>query len=101
MSKVKFIHLREHEFSEKYNRPVNAVKGGVTVAFISDESGVKFAVSICHEKDNYCKRTGRVKSEGRLKSKKVHVILRETIPEDMNDYDAVMVALRQVPGVSL
>lgn len=63
MSSVKIFHyhVRNKE---------NMTKGGVTFAFeVTDTDMVKaYAQAKCHIKDNFCKRTGRIKSEGRLKS---------------------------------
>jgi hypothetical protein len=55
----KFIHIRTNR---------NNVKGGKTVAYEEADGVVVYAVAKCHERDNFCRRTGRVKAEGRLKS---------------------------------
>lgn len=40
--------------------------GGLTYAFCIDEEHIHFATSICSEKDNYCKKTGRNTATERL-----------------------------------
>lgn len=53
-------------------------RGGATLCAIESvipgkadgPHGLTWGVTRCHEKDAYCKRTGRVKSEGRARSKK-------------------------------
>ncbi len=48
-------------------------RGGMTTAMEVNEQGqvVAFAHAMCHEKDNFCKHTGRMKAAGRLKSPKL------------------------------
>ena len=54
----------------------NDPRGGMTTAMEVNEQGevVAFAQAMCHEKDNFCKHTGRMKAAGRLKSKKLRVV---------------------------
>ena len=62
MGKVSFIHRRA---------VINGIvqnSGGYTVAYRETDKGVEYAVAYCNYKDNFSKHTGRVKSEGRLKS---------------------------------
>jgi hypothetical protein len=61
---MEFIHIRFHE----PNRSVKA-KGGYTFCF-SDSGDGKCGASKCHERDNYNKREGRVKAQGRMISEK-------------------------------
>jgi hypothetical protein len=69
MSDVKFFHMRPEDVKD-------SPKGGVTVAFI-DRTPEKdahtahrfdLACAWCHPADNYNKKLGRAKAEGRLKS---------------------------------
>lgn len=57
-------------------RPMDAAgkplpNGGVTIAIEIPQDGsvINFGFARCHEKDSFCKRTGRVKAMGHLKSK--------------------------------
>ena len=71
--KIKFIHIRN---------AANINKGGQTVALECDRHDMvhAYAVAYCHPKDNFCKRTGRIKAEGKLKSKHSRIIV--DTPED-------------------
>ena len=61
----KFLHIR------KYNDNLQIQgRGGVTVAYDDLTNGCwMIAIARCHEKDNFNKRLGRVKAEGRLMSR--------------------------------
>ena len=83
---AKFIHLRNRDNNNRVT-----VKGGTTVAFTYENGIVRFALAKCHERDNFCRRTGRVKAEGRLKSARyVREIL---VPVEQKPFDAIMEAL--------
>ena len=43
-------------------------RGGMTVAFNDYGGVIEYAVAQCHEKDNFCRKQGRVKAAGRLNS---------------------------------
>ncbi len=60
--KIHFHHVRDK----------TCPNGGKTLALELNSEGLvtAYAVAWCHEKDNFCKRTGRVKSAGRLKSRR-------------------------------
>jgi hypothetical protein len=61
--RVLFQHIRDKA------KPNGGVTIAIEVTDINNEPhATAWAVSRCHEKDNFCKRTGRVKSEGRLRS---------------------------------
>ena len=65
----KFAHLRVRT-SDGYANERIECRGGITVAYEpAEQGGFKYALAICHEHDNYNKKTGRAKSAGRLKSK--------------------------------
>jgi hypothetical protein len=63
MSKVNFIHRRLVKGGVVHN------SGGSTIAFreLSDGS-IEYAVAFCSMKDNFNKKYGRTKAEGRLNS---------------------------------
>lgn len=67
---VKFIH---------YRRVVDGrvqARGGVTVAYVPEGDGFRVAVAKCHEKDNFVRKSGRIKSAGRLNSGKQSELLK-------------------------
>lgn len=76
--KVKFFHLRNLDENERIE-----VKGGTTVAYqLNDQyQVVGFATAQCHRKDTYCKRTGRAKAGGRLKSNRYYKALNPPVTE--------------------
>lgn len=60
----KFIHIRRFQDGQIQG------KGGVTIAYEDLTNGCyMIAVAKCHEKDNFNKKLGRVKSKGRLLSR--------------------------------
>lgn len=66
---VKFFHVRDFDFDGKI------LPGGATYAFRELEPGkIEYAVAYCNRKDNFNKRIGRIKSEGRLKSERYRKI---------------------------
>lgn len=71
----KFAHFRNFNESGDVFGNVIEVKGGVTVAYeeTEDRNGneiVTYAVAHCSPRDNFCRKTGRVIAEGRLKAGK-------------------------------
>lgn len=75
----RFIHYRAIRDATPVELGINPVKemyidsrGGATVCFIpasaEEQQPIVYAVANCHPNDNYNKRLGRVKSQGRLKS---------------------------------
>ena len=76
MGPVKFKHFRMFDENGKVS-PCD----GLTIAWVEDPEGcVIFGSSKCHPSDNFVKKLGRIKSYGRLKSKKALVT-------DMNESD--------------
>lgn len=69
----KFVHLRTHAEFDTLNGTRLDV-GGVTLAFEHNGNTVMYAAAKCHWRDNFCKHTGRAKSEGRLKSPHYRVV---------------------------
>lgn len=63
--RVKFKHFRQYTTDGKISN-----LGGRTLAAVIDDRGcvVRYATAACHPSDNFNKRMGRIKSEGRLKS---------------------------------
>jgi len=65
--------------------------GGVTAAFRYNDVGneITYALSVCSEKDNFEKRVGRIKAEGRLNSPKLRVRFQiapeATVSDVIND----------------
>ena len=76
--KIKFFHRRNHTLDGN-----TTVKGGTTTAYVVDENNlvIGYAQAQCHEKDNFCKHTGRVKAEGRLKSPRYYNDTMERMEE--------------------
>lgn len=86
--KTKFIHLRKMR-PTSMNLTTNTfknsnleTKGGTTIAYTLDDdfNVIAYAVARCNSKDVYCKHTGRVKAQGRLKSP-THCIIPVPTPE--------------------
>lgn len=79
----KFLHLR-HESHALVHQPDGTdkvehtvfVKGGKTIAFEHDDTHVWYSVAKCSNKDNYCRATGRMYAERRLKcnDQRVHTV---------------------------
>lgn len=65
---IKFAHIRTLNKVGHLSSP----HGGTTYAYEldNDNNVIGYAIAKCHEKDNFCKRVGRIKAEGRMKSKK-------------------------------
>lgn len=42
-------------------------KGGATVAYEEIDGNLHFAVAVCSDRDNFCRRIGRAVASGRLK----------------------------------
>lgn len=78
MIKVRFMHIRHYQNGSVMSN------GGATVAYNVDEKDNvhSFAVARCHEKDHYCRRTGRIKAAGRLHSKNYLQTLPDPMPKD-------------------
>ena len=87
--KICFMHIR------RSGDEVN--KGGATVAMeVNDKNLVTaYATSWCHPHDNFCRRTGRVKAEGRLKSARYRVDASQIPLTREEVYEAV--AIQVVP----
>jgi hypothetical protein len=64
VDKVKFFHLRPR------NDKGEVMPGGVTVAYHKTDGfpGYVYALSICNPRDNFNRKFGRAKSQGRLNS---------------------------------
>lgn len=61
--------------------------GGCTIAYeVIDANTMIIAMAICHPEDNFCKKLGRDKAGGRLKSKDFAVILKS----DINSFHKVV-----------
>lgn len=70
---VKFIHLRRVEVGNGGLRV--SCRGGLTVAFTPEPTGgFRIATAQCHERDNFNRKIGRIKAQGRLLSKQSRVI---------------------------
>jgi len=74
--RTKFMHLRNLINGKPSSR------GGITIAYVlnDDFNVIGFAPARCHINDNYSRKTGRIKAEGRLKSKSFFVQVKD-IPE--------------------
>lgn len=69
---IKFLHFREYTAVNLFREEVSA-NGGCTVAYTvsDDNTSVHYAKSVCHYSDNYNKRLGRIKAQGKLLSEKL------------------------------
>lgn len=73
---IKFMHIRPLHHGQP------ETKGGMTIAYENmGDNTYQYAISFCHPKDNFCKRTGRVKAAGRMQSQR-HVRYLSEIPSD-------------------
>lgn len=79
-----FKHIRVLDASNKV-----APNGGITLAAKFDEENKKwlFAAAYCNPKDLFCKRIGRVKAEGRLKSEAWHLELDQQFTDKIKTHD--------------
>lgn len=72
-----FMHYR------KYNRQGQIEsRGGLTVAVSLENRTVTYAIAQCSTKDNFCRKQGRVKAEGRLKSQEA---VSFPLPEEFDE----------------
>ena len=78
MSNVKFIHLRRRNIEDGSI----SNSGGVTVAFREVGANIEYAIARCSPYDNFSKKLGRIKAEGRLESDKY----RKSVHTDFNDF---------------
>lgn len=98
---IKFIHIRNMFNENNGDDSYISCKGGKTIAFEvfkhpenDNRVVVHYAEAKCHERDNFCRRIGRIKSSGRLHSDRLH---QELVIEDSDSiYDAIMAAVRHV-----
>lgn len=102
---IRFIHLRNvyetlvpHETPESSSRmlvvqSIVSGQGGMTVAYqlSEDKQTLTYAVAKCHWRDQYCKKTGRIKAAGRLKSKQA---VKIPAPEDRKLSHAVLESIK-------
>lgn len=70
--------MSEHVVFYHVRNVKNLTKGGATFAIEVDEADVvnAFAKAKCSIGDNFCRRLGRVKAEGRLNSSKYRTAIR-------------------------
>lgn len=85
----KFYHFRHFIGLDGINGELD-VKGGKTVAFEVEGDFIRFAVANCSPKDNFCRRTGRLISEGRLKSGRHQVV---KLLANQSTFEAILEAL--------
>ncbi len=80
MTTVHFMHIRNSE---------NPVKGGKTIAYtlVDNNRAVLFNVACCCPNDNFCRRTGRLISEGRLLKAKDNRLLVLPFADDSNFFN--------------
>jgi hypothetical protein len=73
MSKVHYIHLRLIDGTgKKLNR------GGATIAFREVGDEIEYAIAKCSPNDNFSRKLGRIKSEGRLNSPRYRQVTKST-----------------------
>ena len=82
MSNVRFLHLR-NIVPDDDSVTVFTQKGGKTIAYTFEDGRLTYAVAKCGRKENYCRRTGRLISQGRLNAGKVTQVACSTGPIDM------------------
>lgn len=82
MSDVKFIHIRNKVGDKILNN------GGTTIAYQGlDPDTVRYAVAHCSPRDNFSKRLGRIKAQGRLDSDKLSVVVsREKLMAQIENF---------------
>lgn len=86
--RVKFLHVRRPNVLQTAmgSLEVSGISpnGGKTIAYVVDEDHNVhgYAYARCHERDNYNKRQGRVKAEGRLRSPRYYTELSPAISEE-------------------
>jgi hypothetical protein len=76
---VRFFHFRN---KDEEGSP--RTRGGFTVAYEFDEgtdSVTRWALTRCSDKENFCRKTGRTVSEGRLRSPKQSFRLASPVSE--------------------
>ncbi len=85
---VKFIHLRAIEVGTGGLRV--SCRGGLTVAFTPEpEGGYRIATAQCHERDNFNRKTGRIKAAGRLNSAKQSKVINVDERDLVQQIDAM------------
>lgn len=85
---IKFSHIREEELFLEHGIAKTRVdgKGGATIAYEAlGNNEFIVAVSKCHHNDNFCKRTGRIKAAGRLKSANQSIQINAENRQDLID----------------
>lgn len=67
---IKFVHIRFPETNglEVFEGTISP-RGGITIAIEDKGDHWLAAQAMCHPRDNYVKKLGRAKAEGRLKSR--------------------------------
>ncbi|MCK9369257.1 hypothetical protein M0R04_04900 [Candidatus Dojkabacteria bacterium] len=76
-NEVKFRHVRVLREDGTVNN-----MGGMTISYREvDSNTIEFAAAVCSDKDNYCKKTGRTISAGRMKSPKYTNVVNMTFSE--------------------
>lgn len=83
--KSMFYHVRNY-YCNTNGEKVKTPRGGLTLCSLSLQNSpaikiMTWGVSKCHENDTYNKRLGRVKAEGRAKSKKYSFFTPELCPD--------------------
>lgn len=87
---TKYWHLRhyddvicEDEFGDKYVDQVVNGFGGITIAYtyVPDLQIGFYGAAICSKKDQFCKKTGRMIAEERLKGEKPVEIIASSLWE--------------------
>ena len=65
MQKQKLSHIR----TKDKNGNINS-KGGITISGMVDENNqvIRFATAFCHSRDNYNRKTGKIKATSRMHS---------------------------------
>lgn len=64
---IRYTHLRKKKMVLVPTTEIS-VKGGATVAWEYDDEGKRiiYKASLCSERDNFCRKTGRMIAAGRL-----------------------------------
>ena len=79
LNKIKHIHRRF--LDPRFGNRIHG-KGGLTLAYRElNNNQIEFSIAKCHERDNFCKAQGRVKSAGRLCSEKHRNIFNGSIQQ--------------------
>jgi hypothetical protein len=73
---MKFLHFRYVDINDGPDTQTDTVrtKGGKTIAYEAAEGKLKYSIARCADRENFCRRTGRLVSSGRFNHGQVFVV---------------------------